>query len=548
MTPKWIIPQSDYTLLLQVDALWFEEMRNFLSIFTHAEKTPEHIHTYKIGAVSIWNAASLWYKPGEIIQTLKDYSLFEVPNNVEFFIKNQFRKYWLIKILEENGEYIIEFGDKMIQKEIENMEEFEQYIAWKIVWNWKQYFLKPLVRWKIKAFLIKYDFPVEDIAWYKPWEKLEIWLKWEWNLRDYQQKAIDSFWMWWWEKWWSWVIVLACWWGKTIVWIWVLEKAQTKTLIITTTANACFGFRKEILSKTTLSEEQVWVFAWTEKEIKDVTITTYSMLTHRVNTESEFTHMSLFYEVNWGLIIYDEVHMLPAPVFSYVSELQSKRRLWLTATLVREDHKEDLIFSLIWPKKYDLPWKQLETSGFIAKATCIEIRVKMSNKLRNEYIKAQKREKFKIASTNSEKIKVIKNLIKKNSWEKILIIWEYLDQLKKIQQVTGIDMITWKMESHKREELFDKFRDWKIDKLILSRVANFAIDLPDASVLIEVSWLYGSRQEEAQRLGRILRPKKWKNEARFYIVVTNDSREVEFVEKRQIFLIEQWYNYDIEIF
>ena len=277
MIPKWIIPQSDYTLLLQVDTPWFEEMRNFLSIFTHAEKTLEHIHTYKIGAVSIWNAASLWYKAEEIIKILKWYSLFDVPNNVIFFIKDQFRKYWLIKILEKDGEYIIEFSDKMIQKEIENIEKFEEYINWKVVWNWNKYRLKPMVRWKIKSFLIEYDFPVEDIAWYKSWKELKIWFKWDWHIRDYQQKAIDSFRMWWWKKWWSWVIVLACWWGKTIVWIWVLEKAQTKTLIITTTANACFSFKKEILSKTTLTENQVWIFAWWDKEIKDITITTYAL-------------------------------------------------------------------------------------------------------------------------------------------------------------------------------------------------------------------------------------------------------------------------------
>jgi len=547
MTVKWIIPQSDFSLLLQVDTEGFAEMRNFLSLFAHAEKTPEHIHTYKLNPVSIWNAASLGYDADMIVENLKNYSLFEVPNNIVFFIKDQFRRYGLIKIHARDMEYQLTFYDRYIQEEVEHTEEFSLYVSGKVDGKPDTYHLKTLHRGKIKAFLIELGFPVEDLWGYKDGDPLPFSLVWDWGLREYQQKAVDAFRAWGSVGWGSWVVVLACGWGKTIVWIGIIHKLQTKTLIVTTTANACFQFKKEILSKTTLTEAQVGIFVWGEKDLKDITITTYSMLTYREDRDKDFLNMQVFESVNWGLIIYDEVHMLPAPVFSYVAELQSKRRLGLTATLVREDHKEDLIFSLIWPKKYDLPWKDLETSGFIATAICREIRTGMSHELKEIYVKSSKREKFRIASTNIGKIQVIKQILSQHAWEKILIIGEYLDQLKKIQSILGAEMITWEMKPEKRELLFEQFRNQEINILILSRVANFAIDLPDASVLIEVSGLYGSRQEEAQRLGRILRPKHPKNEANFYIVVTENTREVEFVEKRQIFLIEQGYKYDIEI-
>jgi DNA excision repair protein ERCC-3 len=533
--------------MLHVDVDCFVEVREFISKFAVAEKTPEHIHIYKIDAVSLWNAAVLGYKEKDILAWLMKYSQFWIPNNVKYFIKEQILRYWTVKLLAFSDEkyFILEFLNEHIKKEIINLKEFDKYIFKQLDEN--KFLIEKAYRWKLKWYLIELWFPVEDLIWYDKWDSLEIKFKDWWWFREYQKEAIDSFWSWWNEKWGSWVIVLACWWWKTIVWLWVIWKTQTKTLIITTTANATYQFKNEILNKTYLTEKQVWIFAWKNKEIKDITIATYSMLTFRDHKTKEFKYTSLFNEKNWGLIIYDEVHVLPAPVFSFSTTLQAKRRLWLTATLVREDHKENMIFWLIWPKRYDMPWKDLENIWFIAKVECKELRVKLAKSVVDEYYSADtKKARFKIAASNPEKIVIVKELLKKHKNDKILIIWEYIAQLDEINKEIWLPIITWKVKPEKREELFNNFRTWKINRLLLSRVANFSIDLPDANVLIQVSWLYGSRQEEAQRLGRILRPKEWKNEGIFYSLVTKDSVEIEYAEKRQVFLMEQWYEYDIE--
>lgn len=543
---KSLIIQSDNTIMVHVDTPCFVEVREFISKFAVAEKTPEHIHIYKIDAVSLWNAAVLWYKEKEIIDWLEKYSQYWIPNSVVHFMKEQISRYWSIKLNQaENKDYfILEFLDKHIKKEVIHLKEFNNYIIEELSAN--QFLIEKAYRWKLKWYLIELWYPVEDIIWYDSWDSLEIKYREWWDFRKYQNDAIESFWSWWDNTWGSWVVVLACWWWKTIVWLWIIWKAQTKTLIITTTANAVYQFKNELLKKTYLTEKQVWVFVWKDKEIKDITITTYSMLTFRDHKTKAFKYTDIFDENNWGLLIYDEVHMLPAPVFSFSTSLQAKRRLWLTATLVREDHKENMIFWLIWPKRYDMPWKDLENIWFIAKIECKELRVVLAKNIMDDYYSADtKKARFKIAAANPEKIEVVKELLIKHKDDKILIIWEYLSQLDEINNEIWIEIITWKIKPEKREELFNKFRTWKISKLLLSRVANFAIDLPDANVLIQISWLYGSRQEEAQRLWRILRPKAWKNEWTFYSLVTKDSIEVEYAEKRQVFLMEQWYEYDI---
>ena len=543
---KPLIIQSDNTIMLHVDVPCFIDVREFISKFAVAEKTPEHIHIYKIDAVSLWNAAVLGYKEKDIIEWLKKYAQFSIPSSVKYFITEQISRYWTIKLIKNSDEkyFILDFINLDIYKEVINLKEFNKFIFKELENN--KFLIEKSFRWKLKWYLIELWFPVEDIIWYDKWDKLDIIFKKWWWFRDYQNEAIDSFW-------WggdndrgSWVIVLACWGWKTIVWLWVIEKAQTKTLIITTTANAVYQFRNEILKKTDLKEEQVWIFVWKDKEIRDITITTYSMLTYRDHKTKEFKNTHLFEENNWWLIIYDEVHMLPAPIFSFSTTLQAKRRLWLTATLVREDHKENMIFWLIWPKRYDMPWKDLENIWFIAKVECKELRIKLSESVKDEYYSADtKKTRFRIAASNPEKILIVKELLEKHKNDKILIIWEYLKQLEDINKEIWVDIITWKVKPEMREKLFNKFREWKINKLLLSRVANFAIDLPDANVLIQVSWLYWSRQEEAQRLWRILRPKEWLNEGTFYSLVTKDSVEVEYAEKRQVFLMEQGYEYDI---
>jgi len=526
---KPLIIQSDATVMFNIDSECFQEVREFLLKFAVAEKTPEHIHIYKIDTVSLWNASVLWYDKNYIIDWLNKYSQFPIPKNIENFIENQLEKYWKIKFLKSEKEwfFILKFEDKNILSEFKKVQKFYDY-----VWERKsqnEFFVKKEYRWKLKAFFIDFSYPVEDLIWYEQWGKKTFQLKWDWKFRDYQQEAIDSFFG-------SWVIVLACGWGKTIVSIWVMHKEQTKTLIITTTANAVYQFKKELLDKTTLTEDDIWLFVWSTKEIKDITITTYAMLTYKNKKSKKIENMDLIEKNN----------LLPAPVFSFSASLQAKKRLGLTATLVREDKAEGKIFQLIWPKIYDKPWKELECSGFIAQVKCLEIRTNFSPEDLGKYYNAEtKKQRFKIASINSWKIKVLEKLLNKHKKDKILIIWEYIEQLESIHKKTWIDIITWKLNPKKREELLNKFRQWQINALILSRVANFAIDLPDANVLIQVSWLFGSRQEEAQRLGRILRPKKWLNQATFYTIVTDDSVEVEYVEKRQMFLIEQWYEYDI---
>lgn len=542
---KIIIPQSDNTLMVQVDNEFYEEVRDFVSKFAVALKTPEHIHTYKIDAVSLWNASVLGYDTNFILSGLTKYSQFDIPKNVSVFIYDQMSKYGKIIFEKIDDEFFkIVFLDDKILKDIQKLDKFNEFVLAKI--NSHSFKISKINRWKLKSFLIEMLYPVLDQIWFDEWESLDIKLKDGWEFREYQKNAINSFFGAWNEKWWSGTIVLACWWWKTIVALWVIEKCQTKTLIITTTANACYQFKNEILSKTHLVEEQVWVFVWDKKELRDITITTYSMLTFRDHKTKEFLYVDLFEKNNWGLLVYDEVHTLPAPVFSFSTTLQAKRRLGLTATFIREDGKENLIFWLIWPKRFDMPWKELECSWFIAKAKCIEIRIPLWEPDEMNYFNSpSSKERFKISSCNSLKIDKTIELLKKHKDDKILIIWEYLDQLEEIHKKTHIPIITWKIKPEKREEIFTQFREWKINKLLLSRVANFAIDLPDANVLIQVSWLYGSRQEEAQRLWRILRPKKGDNTSTFYSIVSNDTVELHYFEKRQMFLIEQGYDYDI---
>jgi DNA excision repair protein ERCC-3 len=547
---KWIIPQSDYSLLLQVDQPGFEQMRGFLAQFAVAEKTPEHIHTYKINAISLRNASAIGLASTEILAWLTAYCLFPVPNNVIFFIQEQMSKYGSVVLTHhphDNERFILTFVNNETMLICQNIPWFRGYIdEEKINEDWIHQIF-PWTRGKLKALLIKHGYPVKDIAWYTPGIPYSLSLQPWWSMRAYQHDAVNAFWQSWSAEWGAWVVVLACGGGKTIVGIGAIQQAQTYTLIITTTANACYQRKNELLARTTIPEEDIGLFVGTQKELKPFTITTYSMLTSRKKSWDAFMHMDIFTHFQRGLIIYDEVHVIPAPVFSYVTSIQATRRLGLTATLVREDGQEELIFGLIGPKKYDLPWKELEKSGHIATAQCTEIRVPLPESLKMDYAMSSQRDKFFIASRNPDKISSVQKLIEKHNTptDRILIIGEYLDQLEQIATLTWIPLLTGKMNYKQRDLLFNQFRAGEIHHLILSRVANFAIDLPDANVLIEVSGLRWSRQEEAQRLWRILRPKAWDNTAHFYILVTHDTREVDFAEKRQMFLVEQGYTYAV---
>ncbi|GEP63497.1 DEAD/DEAH box helicase [Clostridium beijerinckii] len=546
-----IIVQSDKTLLVEVNNELYIEVRDKLSRFAEVIKSPEYIHTYKISPISLWNAATSGMSYQDIIEILEKYSKYEVPQNVIKDIEDNINKYGKIKIIREENSLFLISKDLYIMKEITNYKSIEKYFKEKI--NDFKYKIDENMRGEIKLSLIKLGYPVEDLGGYIEGNRHEMSLKKFTSLgetlsiRDYQKEASEIFYADGSAKGGSGVVVLPCGAGKTVTAMAVMDKIKEETLILTTNITAVRQWKQELIDKMNILEENIGEYSGEIKEIKSITISTYQILTHRKSKVDEFVHMNIFHEKDWGLIIYDEVHTLPAPIFRAAAEIQATRRLGLTATLVREDGKEEDVFSLIGPKKYDMPWKVLEKQGWIAEAQCTEVRVKIPEDLKMEYAVSDSKSKFRIASENYRKIDVLKNLINEHKDDKILIIGQYIEQLNIIAKELKVPIITGKTKNSEREQLFDKFRIGDITILIVSKVANFAIDLPDASVAIQVSGTFGSRQEEAQRLGRILRPKKGDNRAYFYSIVTADSREQEFALKRQLFLAEQGYKYYIEL-
>ena len=546
-----IIVQSDKTLLVEVNNTLYTEVRDKLSKFAEVIKSPEYMHTYKISPLSLWNAASCGMCSEKIIGILEKYSKYEVPQNVIKDIEDNINKYGKIKLVREENSLVLISEDIYIMKEIANYKGINKCFKEKI--NDVKYKINENMRGEIKLSLIKLGYPVEDIGGYIEGKKYEMSLKKftslgeQLSIRDYQREASEIFYSEGSAKGGSGVIVLPCGAGKTVTAMAVMDKIKEETLILTTNITALRQWKQELIDKMDISEENIGEYSGEIKEIKPITISTYQILTHRKSKIDEFVHMNIFHEKDWGFIIYDEVHTLPAPIFRAAAEIQATRRLGLTATLVREDGKEEDVFSLIGPKKYDVPWKVLEKQGWIAEAQCTEIRVKMPEDLKMEYAVSDSKNKFRIASENYRKIYVLKDLIKKHENHKILIIGQYIEQLNLIAKELEAPIITGKTKNFERIQLFDKFKNGDISLLIVSKVANFAIDLPDASVAIQVSGTFGSRQEEAQRLGRILRPKKGENKAYFYSIVTAESREQEFALKRQLFLAEQGYKYYIEI-
>lgn len=545
-----IIVQSDKTLLVEVNNVLYPEVRDKVSRFAEIVKSPEYIHTYKISPLSLWNAASSGMCFEEIIQILEKYSKYDIPQNVTKEIEDNINKYGKIKIIREDKDLIITSEDKYIMKEIINYKFMEKYFNEKI--DDTKYKIDENLRGEIKLSLIKLGFPVEDLGGYIEGKKYDMSLRSltlsgeQFSIRDYQKEAADIFYSDGLAKGGSGVIVLPCGAGKTVTAMVAMDKIKEETLILTTSITALRQWKQELINKMNIDENDIGEYSGEIKEIKPITISTYQILTHRKSKIDEFTHMNIFRENNWGFIIYDEVHTLPAPVFRAAAEIQATRRLGLTATLVREDGKEEDVFSLIGPKKYDVPWKVLEHQGWIAEAKCVEIRIEMPEKLKMEYAVSDSTKKFRIASENYKKIDIIKEIIKEHKNDKILIIGQYIKQLELISKELNVPIITGKTKNAERIILFDKFKNGDTNILIVSKVANFAIDLPDASTAIQVSGTFGSRQEEAQRLGRILRPKKGNNKAYFYSVVTANSREQDFAVKRQLFLVEQGYKYYID--
>ncbi|MFB6264773.1 MAG: DNA repair helicase XPB [Bradymonadaceae bacterium] len=546
-----LIVQSDRTVLLETDSDDFEEARDELSVFAELVKSPEHIHTYRITPLSLWNAAALGYEADEVKQQLETHSKYDVPDGLLEDIDDFMSRYGRVKLVAEDDELFLVSKDRSLISEIARHEKVEEYIVGQVGEGTLK--IKKGERGFIKHAMIEVGYPVEDLAGYEEGEPLDFDLLGEtetgeeFELRDYQKEAVDAFWAGGTEQGGSGAIVLPCGAGKTIVALGVMDRAETHTLVLCTNVTALRQWRDEILHKTSIDEEQIGEYSGETKEIKPITLTTYQILTYRHDKESDFEHFHVFNDADWGLIVYDEVHLLPAPVFRAVANLQSRRRLGLTATLVREDGKEDEVFSLIGPKKYDVPWRVLEKKGHIAAAKCKEVRVPFrDDELRLQYALADPREKYKLAATNPAKLDIIERLLEEHEGDQILVIGQYLDQLDDIQDMCGAPIITGRTKQEERDVLYQKFRTGEVPVLVVSKVANFAVDLPDANVAIQVSGTFGSRQEEAQRLGRILRPKEGEgNEAHFYSVVTRDSTEQEYSNKRQLFLTEQGYRYTI---
>lgn len=531
-----LIVQSDKTVLLEVAHPDAPKARAALAPFAELERAPEHIHTYRITPLALWNARAAGFDAEQAVDALERYSRFPVPQSLLVDVAETMARYGRLKLVKHPAHgLILEADDAAILTEVRRSKKIQPLIAKPI--DDLTVPVHPSARGQIKQELTKLGWPVEDLAGYVDGESHPIALNHDgWQLRDYQSYAAESFW-----EGGSGVVVLPCGAGKTIVGAASMAQAQTTTLILVTNTVAGRQWRDELLRRTTLTPEEIGEYSGERKEIRPVTIATYQVVTRK--TKGEYRALELFDSRDWGLIIYDEVHLLPAPVFRMAADLQSRRRLGLTATLVREDGREDDVFSLIGPKRYDAPWKELEMAGYIATAECVEVRTTLTDEERLTYATAETRERYRLAACSAGKLKVVDKLLAQHAGQQTLIIGAYVDQLEEIAQRIDAPLIDGKTTTKKREQAFQAFRDGEISTLVVSKVANFSIDLPEAAVAIQVSGTFGSRQEEAQRLGRLLRPKTDGAEAVFYTVVARDTLDAEYAMHRQRFLAEQGYAY-----
>jgi DNA excision repair protein ERCC-3 len=532
----------------------FAEARDALSTFAELEKSPDYLHSYRITPISIWNAAALGMTAADIEAKLLELSCVPIPPTVLRDVREWIGRYGALRIVrldagaDGQARFALESDDKEAMAEVLRTRAVQDLVT---VDADGRATLDELSRGPLKQALIRIGYPVDDRGGYLEGDRYPIPLTEttrsgrQFSVRPYQRAAAEAFYRGGSVLGGSGVVVLPCGAGKTVVALAVMELVGTKTLILTTNTVAVRQWREELLDKTGLSPDEVGEYTGESKSVRPVTITTYQMLTWRRSKGGEFEHFRLFGSENWGLVVYDEVHLLPAPIFRVTAELQARRRLGLTATLVREDGKEDEVFCLIGPKRYDVPWKLLESQGFIATARCIELRVPLPPAVKRRYDASDARGKYRVASENPAKVDVVQRLLQKHEDGRVLIIGQYIDQLETLARTLAVPLITGKTPNAERERLYDAFRTGEERVLIVSKVGNFAIDLPDANVAIQVSGTFGSRQEEAQRLGRILRPKSDGSAALFYAVVTLGSRDQEFAQKRQLFLTEQGYSYEI---
>lgn len=532
-----LIVQSDRTVLLEVGHEQATDARHALAVFAELERAPEHVHTYRITRLGLWNARAAGHTAEEMLDTLETYSKFPVPPVVAIDIADTVSRYGRIVVERDSDGLYLEAESPEILAEVTRTSKLEPLLG--AVTSPTVVRLNDWARGIVKQELLGIGWPAEDRAGFTEGTPMTVALDTStWELRGYQREAIDLF-----DKSGAGVVVLPCGAGKTVVGIGAMVEGQSSTLILVTNSVSARQWRDEIIARTTLTAEDIGEYSGEKKEIKAVTIATYHILTAK--RAGAFAHLPLLDANNWGLIIYDEVHLLPAPVFKLTADLQARRRLGLTATLVREDGKEGDVFSLIGPKRFDAPWKEIEAQGFIAPARCVEVRVLLESDERMDYAVATERQRFRIAATSPAKRPIISKLIAQHPDDQILVIAQYLDQIDDVSDTLGLPTITGATPVDEREVLYDKFRSGEIRVLLVSKVANFSVDLPDASVAIQISGSFGSRQEEAQRLGRILRPKSDGRSAVFYTVVARDTVEQDFAQNRQRFLTEQGYAYEI---
>jgi len=533
-----LIVQSDRTVLLEVAHPDAADARHELAVFAELERAPEHIHTYRLTRLGLWNARAAGHRAEEMLGTLRRYAKFELPSTVAAFIEETVARYgrlWIERDAE--GVLLLRSEDEPVLREVSTAKRIAPLLVGRR--DARTHEVAPWARGELKQELLKLGWPAEDRAGYTPGTPHEIELHEDgWALRPYQRAAVSAF-----RDGGSGVVVLPCGAGKTLVGAAAMAATDTTTLILVTNTVSARQWRDELLARTSLTPEEIGEYSGESKEVRPVTIATYQILTAR--RKGEYAHLALLDALDWGLVVYDEVHLLPAPVFKLTAELQARRRLGLTATLVREDGREGDVFSLIGPKRFDAPWKEIESQGYISPAACFEVRVDLTPSERLRYAAAEDSERYRIAATVPEKIDVVRELIARHADEQILVIGQYLDQIDALAQALGAPSITGATPVDDRERLFADFREGRIGVLVVSKVANFSVDLPEASVAIQVSGSFGSRQEEAQRLGRLLRPKQSGRTASFYTLIARDTLDQEFAQNRQRFLAEQGYSYEI---
>ena len=526
-------------MLLEVAHPDFERARASLLRFAELEKSPEHVHTYRVSPVSLWNAAAAGMHAEEIAATLVELSRYEVPHAVLADVRDLCARYGRLRLVEGEGGLLRLFCDEpALLTEVTRAEPVARLLRGRP--QPTEATLAAAARGPLKQALIALGWPVEDLAPYEDGDALELDLRDSFEIRPYQQEAALA-----WQSAGAGVVVLPCGAGKTIVGIAAIVAQGCETLIVTSNAVSLAQWRSELIARSTVAPEAIGEYSSQSKEIRPITLTTYQMLTHRPRRDAGFPHLDLFERREWGLVIYDEVHLLPAPVFRATARIQARRRLGLTATLIREDGAEPLVFSLVGPKRYDMAWRELEQAGWIASAECTEVRVPLGADARMTYALADERERFGLASRNAAKEPLVDAILANHPGAQALVIGYFVGQLARIAERIGAPLITGKTPRHEREALYARFRAGEMAVLCVSKVANFALDLPSASVAIEVSGTFGSRQEEAQRLGRLLRPKEGENRAWFYTLVSHETVEQNYAHRRQLFLAEQGYRYTV---